>query len=328
MKIKKAKVKDTMKYVDVIKTTPTSYIEASKILEAYVKLDEAGIDEIENLLFEYARAGIDNDYLKESLEDYIFHNENWKNRLYEYMTLFKATDEHGREIISKIQFDELIIKAKDYEKKGNLPESHKCYCEANKLRPRDEEIKRRVIETSESEHEESETIPPELKSLVEKLSIIKSNNLLRYRIGAYDYDSIMRGMEDNDGTVVETQTTSYTIGDRIVINIQPDKDGYLTLFHYDDNNLELLFPHSATDNTFVTNTKGKRIGIEAKEPLGKHYLRAIWTYNQIIDSERIDYSDETNILYSVEYFINSLNELSSDEWMDSIVEFRVLERSQ
>lgn len=161
--------------------------------------------------------------------------------------------------------------------------------------------------------------------MIEELDDLKSEVSLPCLISNYDtisgmpnFDNVMRGGEQ--------EKVSHVLGERVIIRMKPPKDGYLTVIHYDDeHNLNLLFPHKATDETLIRAGKEKNIGIEAREPIGKHYIKAIWTSNQMIDPKKINFSKKSDIASALEEFLSSLKELRSDEWMESLATFEIIE---
>lgn len=165
----------------------------------------------------------------------------------------------------------------------------------------------------------SKTIPrsKRLEDLIDYFQELKPKYSFPCRIYRYDPLGIThRG----------THKDLYTIGERIVIVIEPPKDGYLTILHYDEDfNLNMIFPSKTSDDTFVEKRKDKRLGIEAQEPIGKHYLMAIWTTSQIIDPKKINFANQAEVASTIGTYLNSLAELKADERSQSLAKFEVFE---
>jgi hypothetical protein len=103
------------KYREIIKRSADveSYVDASKIVNAYDKLNELGSHELDDLLFEYARVGIKNKYLKASIDDYLYLDEEWLFKLAEYRSMFDIIDEYSEEVFAEVKNEELLQGNKD-----------------------------------------------------------------------------------------------------------------------------------------------------------------------------------------------------------------------
>lgn len=182
------------------------------------------------------------------------------------------------------------------------------------------EIKGKFSELSSKQHGESSLIPEGLKDLVKELSVLTSGAHFSCATNPYVPDPTR-----HDGLHEDT----YYPGKQIVISVEsPEKrDGFLTVFHYDDEyNLAMIFPSKPGVKTFLKAGIEKRIVIEAAKPLGKHYLKAIWTSKQIIDPEKVKLEDEAGTAALIETFLTSIHTLRSEDWLESVSEFEVTEK--
>ena len=296
-----------------------SYMEALEVIDAYDKLEELGIYDVDDFLFEYIREGTTNKYLRTALEDHLLFDEGWLFKAAEYRTMFDLIEEFGPEALTKVKVKELFGKAEDYKKKGNFKDAVKCLNEALDLRPGDEEIEKKLSELSAHQSEGASLIPKELRPLVEKLSILESVAHLPTITCSYNPEVTMGSGFDKD---------TYCIGERIMISIKApeEKDGFMTVFHYDDkDNLTLLYPDKSTTDTSVGAGKEKKIGIVATKPIGTHYLKAFWTCTKILKPEEVNFGDEPEIATTIANFIKVVRDLSSDDWIESVSEFEIAE---
>jgi hypothetical protein len=100
-------------------------------------------------------------------------------------------------------------------------------------------------------------------------------------------------------------------------------DGHLTVFHYDEeNNIEIVFPKNRDDTIFLGKDEKRRVLIPTTEPKGKHFLKAVLTPQQIVDTRLVEAPGE--ILRLIEQALNSLSSLRDGEWMEAVAEFEVV----
>jgi len=316
------KLRDIVKDIDVLE----SYRAAREIIHSYHRLHELGCEDLDDFLFEYARVGIHNEYLRYSFENHLISCDYCIERLTTFKCMFEVIDKYGQEAVDIVKAKELVGKATELEKQGSLHEAIKCLKEAFVRRPRDEDIEKRIIkiQTELNKRESTRILRERANLVIDELKSMASKAPLPFIIVPYEEISVMPDFNAVRGGA-EPKKITYTIGERIVIRIKAPMDGYLALFQYDDeNNLRLLFPHEATDETFVEASKEKNIGIEAKKPLGKHYLKAIWTSTQIIDPKKVNFTEKSEINSTIEKLTNSVQKMKPDEWMVSVKEFEVV----
>ena len=121
------------------------------------------------------------------------------------------------------------------------------------------------------------------------------------------------------------QGKNFNIGESIDLKFDPPRkmDGYLTVFQYDEKyNLKIVFPRNKDDILFVGKDEKRGLLLAATGPKGKHYLKAVLTPRQVIDSETIKSS--ADILYLTEEVLSSIKRLRDGEWMEAVAEFEVV----
>ena len=119
--------------------------EATDFLDEYHELHETGGEELKDLLFVFAKEGIENEYLRFVFEAHLLGCENCLYTLSRYQLIFKTVDEYGAEPIKAIWAGKLLEEAKAHKEKGNFEEAKKCLKKALELRPGDTEIRERVL---------------------------------------------------------------------------------------------------------------------------------------------------------------------------------------
>ena len=297
-----------------------SYESADRVIDAYHKLHDLGYNDLDNLVFKYARFGIENKYVNYVFETYLIICDYCIDKLTEFKFMFEIIDEYGEEAISIVKAEELMDEAEAHQEKGNFEEVKKCLEGALELKPWDEEIKKRISELSARRNSESSIIPKELGDLVKKLSMLESMTHFSCTTAPFKRDLVR-----HDGL----QEDIYCLGERIVISIEsPEKrDGFLTVFHYDDDyNLSMIYPDRPGADTSLKAGTEKRIGIIASKPLGRHYLKAFWTSQEMIDPDQIGQGTDTEIVAILDAFIATLRTLRTDDWIESVAEFEVKEK--
>ena len=327
--------------------------EATDFLDEYHELHEAGGEELKDLLFVFAKEGIENEYLRFVFEAHLLGCENCLYTLSRYQLIFKTVDEYGAEPIKAIWAGKLLEEAKTHKEKGNFEEAKKCLKKALELRPWDEEIQEKLSELLEERKPGPSTIPKDdkeimrqligwassssarmkdgtseipqdLDSLVKRLSILTSESLFLGKI--YLYQDVLMGERSFGAERGVDEEQIYMLGERISIDLEPPEDGYLTILLYDDeNNLKLLFPEKGTDDICVKGGEKKQFGMVAAEPLCKQYLKAFWTSDQLMIPDQIDFGDESSIRSAIERFLKSISKLGDDDWTVFVQQFDVVE---
>jgi tetratricopeptide (TPR) repeat protein len=317
------------KYREIIKKSATveSYVDASKIVNAYDKLNELGSHELDDLLFEYARVGIKNKYLKASIDDYLYLDEEWLFKLAEYRSMFDIIDEYSEEVFAEIDSEEVLEKAEKLKDQGNITEAIKCYEEALELKPGDEKILQKLFEIMEDGSQK----PHETEQYKEMPAFIIAN-LNGLTSDSFICKTSSLGDAQYRGDVQQDQKPSkavYTLGEPIIVYIEMplENDGYLAVFHYDEKyNLNMLFPKEISDDTFVNAGKEIRVGLTAEEPIGRQYIKAIWTDKQTIQSAAIDFDDNESVAAAIKEFLKTIYEIDDIKWLESVKDFEIIEK--
>jgi hypothetical protein len=92
-------------------------------------------------------------------------------------------------------------------------------------------------------------------------------------------------------SLVPQATRGGPLGQTIVLKFEPPRkmDGHLTVFHYDEeNNIEIVFPKNRDDTIFLGKDEKRRVLIPTTEPKGKHFLKAVLTPQQIVDTRLVE----------------------------------------
>jgi len=231
---------------------------------------------------------------------------------------FKAVVRDGLRARKKAA--EIFIEdAEANKEQGNFKEAIKCLKEVLELRPWDEEIKGKLSELSEEKKPRPLTIPPDVEQIGRRLSILTSINPLPGNVTPYQSFLMGERFSGSSGAGI------YIVGERVSIDIEPPRDGYLTILFYDDNNVKLLFPEKGTADTFVKEGEKKEQEILVPGQLGRQCLKAFWTSDQLMVPGQIDFGDDSAIRSAIEIFLKSISALSDEDWMVFVQQFEVVQ---
>ena len=178
----------------------------------------------------------------------------------------------------------------------------------------DEEIQEKL-----KKEENPYPIPPDVKSLVEILSSLASVNPMPGNVAPYQNFLMGERFPGSDGAGI------YIVGERVTIDIEPPRDGYLTVLLYNEDNVKLLLPKKGTDDTSVKKDKKKELEILVPGQLGKQCLKAFWTSYQLMVPDQINFGDDSDIHSAIETFLKSISALSDDDWTVFVQQFEVVE---
>ena len=273
----------------------------------------------ENLI-QYSSEGTIDDNILDQIEEHIAVCDNCYNFFQMHSRLLdKLKDTGAKELIDNTA-DYMISLSTTYQEQGNLEEAKKYLRQALELRPGDEEIEKEISELSVRLEGEPSFIPEGLKDLVMELTVLTSGAHFSCTTCSFEPDLMRRdGLQEN----------TYFPGERIVISVEsPEKrDGFLAVFHYDEEyNLAMIFPDRPGVDTSLKAGIEKRIGIEAARPVGKHYLKAIWTAKQIIDPEKVKFEGDASAAALIKNFLTSVHTLGRERWFETVSEFEVIEK--
>jgi hypothetical protein len=128
------------------------------------------------------------------------------------------------------------------------------------------------------------------------------------------------------GEAAETEKNQYAIDDTIVFCVPTTSDGHLVILHYDESEkVSLVFPSGSGDSTFVQGGSEKKISGTVTGPAGKQNFKVIWTSQQLMDPEKINFSDEQEIERKINEFLDALAELEEEHWIETDYGFDVTE---
>jgi hypothetical protein len=123
----------------------------------------------------------------------------------------------------------------------------------------------------------------------------------------------------------EQQKNAFSVGQSVLLSLEPPQDGYVAVFHYDSQgNLRLIFPRKKGDVSLVKSGEEKRITMKVTEPIGKQWLKAVFFQHDLIKLEKLDPEDESSGLAMIEGFLDALPNLKTGEWMETEHEFEVV----
>lgn len=114
-------------------------------------------------------------------------------------------------------------------------------------------------------------------------------------------------------------------GDNITIKIPVNRDGYLTIIHWDGENLSLPFPYEKNQDTFITSGTTKDLSVTIDPPAGIQQLKVFLTKDRILKQEEIDFTDDSSIQKGITTFIEKLNEIDEQNWSQEIKTYEVKE---
>ncbi len=167
-------------------------------------------------------------------------------------------------------------------------------------------------------------IEKRLRSLSYKLHELKNISGLICRVVFQEdrYESaVFSGLKIKPSEIKVFNTTDTV---NIWVEMPLDRDGYLTVFHYDDKyNIELIYPKSSSDGNYFEGGENKHIKLDNRLVLGKHYIKAIWTCRQIYHFEEKTSEDERIKATKFMQFFEALIAFKQNEWMEYTDEFEV-----
>jgi tetratricopeptide (TPR) repeat protein len=234
--------------------------------------------------------------------------------------LFSIFEENRKHI------DLLLEKAQTYLNEGSLDKARNCCEEALELNPGDRELKKKVKQILEiHERLDIEHFKHKAENLIQKLNNLKHEISILFRLTKSIPSIIAPSLGALE--VDDSKENVFKVGDTIELCIQipQERDGYLTVFHYDAKyNFRLLFPETSSDSVFVRAGGEKYLPIEVNQPLGLQYLKAIWTSQKLLNPKDVDFGNTSNVIHSVGIFVEAITDLELDQWRESTIEFRVV----
>jgi hypothetical protein len=119
---------------------------------------------------------------------------------------------------------------------------------------------------------------------------------------------------------------NYIPHEYILFSIRSKQNGYLTVFHYDDNgNIEMLFPKRKKDDVYLKTNFQITVGYETSELPGNKYVKAILTFRKIIHPEKIHFDNEIILFREINEFISSVSMLNKEEFAETTLSYKVRE---
>jgi len=135
------------------------------------------------------------------------------------------------------------------------------------------------------------------------------------------------GLEPVMGTKGADEKNQETIkvyeGDEINIEIPVKKDGYLTVIHWNGEDLSPVIPGSYDSKTFIKSGETKSIEFTAHLPAGLQQIRAFITEEKLLNPDEIEFGDKKSIHKKLQDFIEKLEKLDKDKWSQQIKNYEV-----
>jgi hypothetical protein len=127
------------------------------------------------------------------------------------------------------------------------------------------------------------------------------------------------------GTEEKSDIMKAFIGDEVKLEIPVNKNGYLTVIHWNGEVLSLLFPNPYEKNNFVKEKSIKILRGKFEPPAGIQKIKLFITEDEILKSEEIDFSDVNSVLKHIEGFIKKICEIDENKWSEKIITCEVME---
>jgi hypothetical protein len=133
--------------------------------------------------------------------------------------------------------------------------------------------------------------------------------------------------ETSRGDRSRHESKHYMVGDPIQFCVTPAADGYLAIFHHNaQGQISLVFPNYYDRDTFVNGGMEQSVGCRVKGPTGNQFFTAIWTSQQLLDSNRL-VLDVPDVLsanqHEIETFLAEVSRLGADDFDEVVWEFTV-----
>ncbi|MBF0397827.1 MAG: DUF4384 domain-containing protein [Desulfobacterales bacterium] len=114
------------------------------------------------------------------------------------------------------------------------------------------------------------------------------------------------------------------IGEQKILKLKSPINGYVAVFHHSPyGEVNLIFPNDLEKNNFLNADESLDIPFTFSEPVGKHFIKAIWTEEQLLNSDKIDFQNKGAILKAVEDYLKALLNLDKDKGHAINIEFEV-----
>ena len=115
------------------------------------------------------------------------------------------------------------------------------------------------------------------------------------------------------------------IGDEVKLEVPVNKEGYLTVLHWNKENLTLVFPNSYEKDNFIKENTVKKLKVRIDPPPGKQKVKVIITEDKILNSKKLDFDNKSSLLKDIGKFIKKLDELESNKWSQEMRTYEVKE---
>lgn len=159
------------------------------------------------------------------------------------------------------------------------------------------------------------------QSWLNRLKLLISNLSFPVTIQTQVFEGA-RGPGDEDNVRV------VKIGDPLVLSVRAPEAGHVVVFHYTEKDAaaRLVYPDRPADvaripaNQEVTILEG-----EVDGPEGEQVFKIIWTRDQLIDPQLVDWDAPAAVDAAVEEFFQKLEALTVDQdWQETVCEYHVV----
>ena len=106
-------------------------------------------------------------------------------------------------------------------------------------------------------------------------------------------------------------------GDEIYLKVSSNKDGYLTIIHWNGEEINLVLPNIYEKNTFIKAKEEKKLKARIDPPPGLQEVRIFLTEKNLFKRETIDFEDKSSVQRKIKKFVEKLKEVKKDWWVRS-----------
>ena len=120
-------------------------------------------------------------------------------------------------------------------------------------------------------------------------------------------------------------TSEVFIGDEVEVEIPVAKEGYISVLHWNKENVTLVFPNSYEKDNFVEKDSKKEFKVRIDPPAGKQVVKVIVTEDNLLEPEKLNFDDENSVLRDIDKFVKKLDGLPDDKWSQEKKVYKVKE---
>ena len=106
-------------------------------------------------------------------------------------------------------------------------------------------------------------------------------------------------------------------GEEVYLKVHSNKDGYLTIIHWNGEDINIVLPNIYEKDTFVKANGVKELKARIDPPPGIQEVKIFLTEVKILETEGIDFQDKSIIQRKIKEFVEKLREVEKDWWVKS-----------